>query len=72
MNRLADAINDLRVMALYKIARLKGIECDGSTIRTLAGKMSDSEILSVLKGQANFSWSGFFEILFAANKRRPR
>lgn len=70
MNHLTDAINDFRVMALYKIARLKGIKSDTQTISALVGKMSDSEIMSALRGQSNFSWSGFFEILIAAYKRR--
>lgn len=70
MTRLTEAINDLRVQALCKIARLKGIKCDESMISALAGKMSDSEIMSVLKGRSNFSWPGFFEILITAYKRR--
>lgn len=70
MSRLTQAINDLRVQGLYKIARFKGIKCDESVIHRLVGQMGDSEIMSALKKRSNFSWSGFLKVLTAAYKRR--
>ncbi|SLM48414.1 protein of unknown function [Nitrospira japonica] len=55
METLEFAILELRVRALYHIARLKGLKTTAGSIRLLASELSDSEIMSIIQ-RKNAKW----------------
>lgn len=56
MNTLRAIILDLRARALYRIACLKSIKTNEEEVRSLVGKMSDSDVLTTLQHKHNAGW----------------
>lgn len=56
MNNLEKSIFDLRVHALYRIACREKIKTDVDTIRSLATKMSDSDVIRSLRNKQMKGW----------------
>ena len=53
MQAQKDAILNLRVAVLSRIARLKNLPCKEKSVRSLATIMSDSAVLKELERRAN-------------------
>lgn len=59
MKIVEEAVLELRVQGLYRIFCKKKIKADKKTIRLLACKMSDSEVIRTLSRRQNPGWWTF-------------
>lgn len=59
MKTLEESVLEVRVQGLYRIFCKKKIQADKATIRLLACKMSDSEVIKTVTRKQNAGWWTF-------------